>query len=312
MAAAALLFESVSSTLSYVPAIFMAVGAVGAYTLYVNSYRRAIDRTISHGRLVESVIDLYRLSLLDALGFRRPRNQEEERELFQMLSFALAGVREVDSFWYAAATGDSAMLSDLRSTLDAAMDELPGRLRATVDDSVSQAVRDSVDRDLPRAVTESVLGSVEQGLGETLRRTLAGPRLDNFDGHLSVTLLDGGTPVRVDNEGSARMIRDHEYQLVISIGQEPSPDATTVPVRIRGGNEHPTVTFAVSIDSNVLALRQAERSLAVGRHSDSVVRFPLQLDHSAAESNWLWIRVTQHERTIQNLELTLNVTDNTR
>lgn len=292
----------------YAPAIFTAIGAVGALALYVNSYRRAVDRTVSHGRAVESVVDLHRLSLLDALGWSRPASQEEEQLVFRALSDALSGEVGAGSQWYTSAGGDSAVLASLRSTLDATMDELPDRLRATVDNSVSRAVRDSVNRDLPQAVTESVLGSVEQGLSETLHRTLAGPRLDPFEGHLSVALLDEGTPVPVDDTGSACVTWEHLYQLSIIIGQQPHHDAVTAPVRIRGAKkERSTVSFAVSIDSNVPALRQSEKPLSVDRHGESELGFPLRINRGTAVPTWLWIRVTQHGRTIQNLQVTLIV-----
>ena len=265
-----------------VVAIFTLVGAAGALALCLNSYRRAVDRTIAHGRLVESAVDLHRLSLLDALGWRRPKNEEEERHIFQALSAALAHEGDTSRYrQYAAPAGDAAVLADMREALD------------------------TVVAEVPQAVTAGVLGSVEQGLRERLDQTLSNPQLTNFYGHLSAALLNGDDPVRPDDEGVFGITREQEYRLVITIGQRPEGPAT-VPVCIRGGNDDPEVPFAISIDSNVAALRENERPLIVYRDGTSEFPLPLRVTHTDAETVSLWIRVTQYNRTIQNLELVLS------
>lgn len=324
-----------------IPAILLAASAVGALALYTNSYRQAVDRTIAHGRLVESAVDLHRLSLLDALGWRRPETLVEERSVFAALSDALAGATVEGRFRrYSTMPGDSVTLADLHATLDDAMAEVPARLRAsleaavealpsrvnaTVERSVTRAVYRSVDRELPRAVTETVAGSVERSLNQTfepalersLHRSLAGPDLDNFEGHLLAALLCGGVPVGLDAHATATVVRDQDYELAVRIvpeptggsGPDPAAGAASARLRIRGGKDSPSVVFQVSVDSNARSFRQDAKSLTVTQDTPGELRFPLRLGDQAPESPWLWVRVAQHDRTIQNLELTLTVTD---
>ncbi|MFF3249110.1 hypothetical protein ACFYWY_36525 [Streptomyces sp. NPDC002870] len=303
-----------------VPSAALLAAAAGTLAFCRTFYQQAVERAVSHGQLVEATVDLQRLPMLDALGWRRPRSPKDERALFLALSAALAGGRVADRFQrYSETTSqgesDSAELS---AALAEAIDGLPRRLHATVDRSVARAVHESVGRELPEAMTASVLGGVERGLNETLepavertlQRTLAGPKLDNFDGHLSVILLQNGvSPVAIDDTRRALLQRDQPYELVVAIGHHPNTDAATAPVRIRGGNDHRTVEFAVSIDSNIPTLRQHERAVVVEPRGEDGVRFPVRLDHTVAESAWLWVRVAQHGRTIQNLEITLIAKD---
>ena len=289
-----------------IPAILLAVSAVGALALYENNYRQAIDRTISHGRLVESAVDLHRLSLLDALGWRRPETLVEERSVFAALSDALAGATVEGRFRsYSTMPGDSVTLADLHATLDDAMAEVPARLRAsleaavealpsrlnaTVERSVTRAVHSSIDRELPQAVTETVAGSVERSLNQTfepalertLHRSLAGPDLDNFDGRLSVALLRADVPVELDEHGKAPVARDQDYELAVNIvperarssGPDPTAGAASARLRIRGGKVSASVLFHVSVDSNVRSLRQDERALTVARDTPGELGSP--------------------------------------
>ncbi|MER7582385.1 hypothetical protein [Kitasatospora sp. NPDC097691] len=279
--------------------VVLLVAVLGTLAFFRTSYRQAVVRTVAHGRLVEAVVDLKRLPMLDALGWRRPRSPEDERALFSALSAALAGGPAEARFQRYCGT-------TTRSEPGA---EWSAALAETID---------GLGRELPEAVTASVLGGVERGLSDTLepavertlQRTLAGPELDNFDGHLSVMLVrDGVVPVEIDDTLRALLDRDRPYELVVAVGHLPTADATTAPVRIRGGNDRHTVEFGVSVDSNVPALRQGERSIVVRPDSDDKVRFPVGVGHTVAESAWLWVRVTQHGRTIQNLVITLVAMD---
>jgi hypothetical protein len=230
----------------YWVAAFVAVSVATTLIFYTTRYSQAVTRAIEHGTLMESAVDIYRYVLLETLGFRRPR-PDEEREWFTELPALLAG-RPIDERYRRdnGTTKDSAVIADLR-------------------DTVSQAVRDTVDTDLPEVVAASVLSIVERVVGETLRRQLVGPELDNFDGYLSVSLRDAERVVPTDGQGRALVVHDHDYRLVIVIGAEQLAGAATALVRIRGGNEQPVVPFAVSVDSNVPALRLVEQSFPVAR-----------------------------------------------
>ncbi|MFC9594979.1 hypothetical protein ACFTUC_34965 [Streptomyces sp. NPDC056944] len=296
-----------------VPSGTLLVAAVGTATFYLASYRQAIDRTIAYGQLVEATVDLQRLPLLDALGWRRPHDPEDERAVFAALSVALAGGPVDERFrCYSELGAGRTESAGLSAALTEVIDGLPDRLHDSVDRSVSEAVRQSVGRDLPE-MTRSVISSVERGLDEklepalqrTLHQSLAGPKLDNFDGHLAVTLLDGESPVPIDDSLQATVLRNRQYELAVTLGYWPDSGAATVPVRVRGGNSSPTVEFAVSVDSNIPALRKDGVMVVVPPEGESHTRFAVTLDDTATNSAWLWVRVSQHGRTIQNLEITL-------
>jgi len=294
--------------------LLLLAGAAGTLVLCATSYVQAIERTIAHGQVVESVVDLHRLSLLDALGWRRPRDAADERALFGALSVTLTGGTVDDRFRRDSAVAEEDPgLANLRATVDEAIAALPDRLHTTIDESVSRAVGESVERGLPQVVANSVLGTVERELTDTLeptiertlRRSLVGPRLANFDGYVSVMLLDGDTLVAIDDDRTAQLLVGRRYELAVVIGQQARSGSAAARLRIRGGQDETPVEFAIVIDSNVLTLRQPERPIMVERGSEGEVRFPLVVDGTTVESPWLWIRVTQRDRTIQNVELKL-------
>lgn len=64
--------------------------------------------------------------------------------------------------------------------------------------------------------------------------------------------------------------------------------------------------FAISIDSNIPTLRLSEHSLLVSRDGQQRLAIPFLVEETG-QKPWVWIRLTQHGRTIQNLEL--NLTD---
>ncbi|MFD8301516.1 hypothetical protein ACFV29_04025 [Streptomyces sp. NPDC059690] len=297
-----------------VPSAALLVAAVGTAAFYRAFYRQAIERIVAYGQLVEATVDVQRLTLLDALGWQRPSDSGNERAVFSALSSSLAGGPVDERFRrYSEPVARETESAGLTAALTEAIDGLPDRLHNTVDRSVSEAVRQSVGRDLPK-VTRSVISSVERGLDEklepavqrTLQQSLAGPKLDNFDGHLSVTLLDGESLVPIDDSNQANVQRNRPYELAVTLGHQPDPGAgTDAPVRVRGGHDSPTVEFVVSVDSNIPALRQDGVAVVVSPDSEGRTRFAIRLDDTVTKSVWLWVRVSQHGRTIQNLEITL-------
>ncbi len=259
------LFGMTVGTRNWVPGFAVASIAV-TLIFYTTRYSQAITRAIEYGSLLESDVDIYRLDLLETLGFRRPR-PSEEREFFAELPGVFAG-RPIDE----------------RYRRDNGASENPAG-----------------EAELRQIVSESV----ERGL----QRYQAGPELDNYDGYLSVIMRDNGRAVPPDEDGQVTVSHDHNYDLVIVIGGEPRPGAATAPLRIRNGNEPSVVPFAVSVDSNVPALRLAEQPFPVTRTEDRELDVPLPIGPSGKTPTWLWIRVTQHDRTIQNLELMLHGED---
>jgi hypothetical protein len=161
------------------------------------------------------------------------------------------------------------------------------------------------ESELTATVSELVEREVGRGLERGLKRALTDGVLDNFEGHISAQLLDDNQPVPIDNDEEFLITYARNYELVIAIAAEPLEHAATAPVVVRNGSdEHDLVPFAVSIDSNISRLRLSERSLAVSRDGEKRLAIPFRIEETN-QKPWVWIRLTQHGRTIQNLELKL-------
>jgi hypothetical protein len=263
--------------------------AVGV-ALLRSTYRRGVESAIRYGQLVEAAVDLHRLVLLDALGLRLPESDEEEWAMFEAISASLASGSSTDRFRRRGRVGSSG--DEAFALFDRAVADLPGQ------------VTESVVGEVRRSLTDTLEPTIER----TLRRSLVGPRLQNFDGHLSVALRAHGRPVPTDDEGRIVVTPGERYELSVEIGAGPGAGDDSVPVRIRGGEDAQVVRFDVSVDSDVRALRCPERAVGVARTGSDVVAIPLAIPPEVDPiAPWLWIRVAQQGRTIQNLELTLAV-----
>ena len=65
------------------------------------------------------------------------------------------------------------------------------------------------------------------------------------------------------------------------------------------------MTFGVSVDSNVAAVREPEVPVTIPSGRTAGHTYPVDLSGAETSEPWLWVRVTQHGRTVQNLYLTL-------
>jgi hypothetical protein len=179
---------------------------------------------------------------------------------------------------------------------------------AAVDDSLIRAIGA-----LPEQLADSVRAGVRIGLREdlapaverTLRSSLRGPVLDNYDGQLSIALLEGNEVVPIDDHGAANVRWEQNHELSVVIGPDATSDGLSAPLRLRGGNDVATVRFEVTVHSNVPALRQQARTVDVPAGRPASLTFPLDLDSPSTETPWIWVQVSQRGRTLQSLELTL-------
>jgi hypothetical protein len=65
------------------------------------------------------------------------------------------------------------------------------------------------------------------------------------------------------------------------------------------------VPFDVRVDGNVAMLPDRRQSLLVEHDDDAVASFTIEAGSLREEEPWLWILLTQHDRTVQNIELRL-------
>jgi hypothetical protein len=260
--------------LAWAPVLLsLLAGLMGSLLFAQGSHREAVGRTVLLCERVESAVDLHRLELLDVLGWRRPASTQEEKETFRVLSRFLAGGLTTEP--------DDRRRHDGGSLAPGDVVGIQEKLGATI-------------AELP----ELVGTAVERSLDEKL----SGPPMINYKGFLSVALLDGTSPVPVE-DGSVRLALGRAYQLVVRIQPTSAGPGHTLPLLIRNGEDRDVVPFAVELDSNLAAARHGAEELAVTRGGTAEVVFPLAWPSDAPSGRWLWIRVAQNSRTIQNLSL---------
>lgn len=147
------------------------------------------------------------------------------------------------------------------------------------------------------------VSSLPETLEESLRSTLRGPRLVNYDGWLTVDVRRDGESLPIGAGHEIELRPDSEYEVVAMIGRDQAP-GLTVPLTISGGVEQQELDFFVELDSDRPALRQAGQVVRVQAAEGSAsVRFPVALPAQTDPPPWLWIRVEQQHRAIQNVEL---------
>jgi hypothetical protein len=270
--------------------IGVAVAAAAGFGTFARSrsaYNDAVHRTILLGQAVESAVDIHRLELLDALHWRRPTDPDDERALFTALASSYNGGAPAAEFRRWSEADETVARPD---SLLQSIDTLPDQLI----DSVRAGVRIGLREDLGPAVEQ------------TLRSSLRGPVLDNYDGQLSVALLEGDrvVPIGIDHRASVRWGERHDLSVVI--GPEALADGLTGPLRLRGGNDAAIVRFDVAVESNIAALRQRARTVDVAADRPTTMLFPLDLGDPGSEVPWIWVQISQRGRTMQSLEIILD------
>jgi hypothetical protein len=159
-------------------------------------------------------------------------------------------------------------------------------------------------------VIEQSVEAVDSTVGRTLARHLQGPPMVNYNGHVGVILQGPTGPVELGTDRAAT-VSPGLYELRVAIGPEstvrdlaPLAEAALL---VRGGEERGVVPFFVGVDSNVSSARRGAVASDVARTALKVTQFDIDVPEDAPAESWLWVRVTQNRRTIQNLKLLLAV-----
>ena len=277
------------------------------------TYAEALAAELRYWRLVEGSVELQRLRLLDALGYRRPTSAGEEHEVFRQLSAAV-GKTSAPLLELASTLGHPAadeLVNELRANLGDVLDGVPERLWRQVDGTVTSVVRDSVDRAMGPAVSQSVertlhgelLGTVTPALRDEVRDLFRGPRLVNYDGAVYAAIVEDGKPVRPRGDGRVVIDPQRPHSVTVNIG--PADRDTWVPsapLQITGGEDAAEVVFDITLEGDEAPW--GLKRLTVTARGDEVTGARFELPGREFEGRgWLWIRVAQQGRTIQNLEL---------
>jgi hypothetical protein len=146
--------------------------------------------------------------------------------------------------------------------------------------------------------------ALERAVTSTLRRELSPPRLISYRGAVSAQLRDReGHLLGCDNYGRFSIKPGEPHHVHVSIGSVPAPATVSAPILIEEGDRAPRVPFTIELEGDRLADAPREQSVEVAdRDASASVTFVIETDPEPVPSS-LWIRVTQHGRLVQVLEL---------
>jgi hypothetical protein len=148
------------------------------------------------------------------------------------------------------------------------------------------------------------VGALNASVRAAVKDVVSGPALVDFDGWLGIEVTDEeSAPVPVTEDREVSLRPGHRYNLVVTIATE-RPSGVVSPLRTSGGTQAATVEFSVVLDSDDPEVRQPAQVVAVHTYEGSA---RAQFTFEAREGPvlpWLWVRVAQRDRVVENLELT--------
>jgi hypothetical protein len=131
--------------------------------------------------------------------------------------------------------------------------------------------------------------------------------LVNYDGWVGVELLNGDRTARIGDDRHVLLDATRSVELSVVIAGEVSEKLVREPLVVTDGAELPTVDFLVELDSDRPELRRAGTPVSVSHGDQGRVHFDLSMSTTGYEQPpWVWVRVSQGRRTLQNIELSLN------
>ena len=254
------------------------IGPVAAVIAGRGAYRAAINAAVLEGIEVEAAVDVHLEAFLEAMGVSAAADAESRKQAFAALFDPVKSVEET--------------LQELG---------IAGS-RDVVAERLMNDIRRSVQEEMASSLPDAVAGPVTAAVRASFREFVEGEPLVNYDGVLSVGLRDGhGDSVPISDDQSVVLDNGLSYELDVTIGPRAAPGAATVPLSIGTGVNEEVAPFEVAVDSDIRGLRRTAIPLDVRPGDTRDVKFPLYV--GVPPPRWIWIRVAQRGRTVQNLEL---------
>jgi hypothetical protein len=253
------------------------IGPLAAYIAGQGAYRAAVNAAVLEGVAVEAAVDVHLEAFLEAIGMSAA-DAKSRRQAFAALFDPVTSVEE------------TLQKLGIAGSRDVITDRLMSDIRRSVQDEVASS--------LPGAIA----GPVAAAVRASFREFVEGEPLVNYDGVLSVGLRNGhGESVPIGDDRRVVLDDGLSYQLDVTIGPRGARGAATEPLSIGTGVDEEFAPFEVAVDSDVRGLRQTAVPLHVGPGDTRDVTFPFNV--GVPPPSWIWIRVAQRGRTVQNLEL---------
>ena len=173
-----------------------------------------------------------------------------------------------------------------------------------VDKQAQMILRDIGEADVvERRASDKALAQINQQVDQSIKAAISGPALVDFEGWFGIEITDAaGTPVTITEDREVPLHPNHRYNLIVTIATQ-KPSGATSPLRITGGIKASTAEFSVLLDSNDPEMRQPAQILAVRTTRGNASAQLTFETRSSFAPPWLWVRVAQRGRVVQNVEL---------
>ena len=154
-----------------------------------------------------------------------------------------------------------------------------------------------------RRASDKVLAQINQQVDQSVQAAFRGPALVDFEGWLGIEIADtAGTYVTITEDQEVPLRPNLHYNLIATIATQ-KPSGVTSPLRITGGIKASKAEFSVVLDSSDPEMRQPAQILAVPTtRGGASAQFTFET-RSSFPPPWLWVRVAQRGRVVQNVEL---------
>ncbi|WP_234580943.1 DUF4407 domain-containing protein [Micromonospora sp. MH99] len=179
------------------------------------------------------------------------------------------------------------------------------RRQALRTEAVTQKLRVELDLQSRLNERDELPDSFQDSIRAGIEKALKGPPVVNYNGWVDVEVLGPESVALSAVERRIVLSATTTFELEVTISSD-QLGAVAEPVALRGGIDQSRVDFVVEVDSDRTSFRRSGRPITVG--ADGVpgrVRFEFIDVTPPAPPAWIWIRVSQERRTVQNLELTV-------
>ena len=202
-----------------------------------------------------------------------------------------------------------------KDAVGAAVGAVPDELKKDAVAAAMETVPDELKKDALAAAVQAIVSASESRLegivGRAVAESLRTPPLVKYEGWVRVDVVnEDGRAVEINKDDEIMLSPPAHFEVRVTIGPQatgslPVPQSTgsrLVALQISEGEESEFADFAVELDSDKRKWCHPPVQLRVGRKEPETAEFPLRLE-DAASTPWLWVRVTQQDRTVQSLEL---------
>jgi hypothetical protein len=166
-----------------------------------------------------------------------------------------------------------------------------------------------LDAQTAEAFTTAVSSTLRSSAPRALREAITGPPLVNYAGWVTLQILDAtGRELDPPERRTVVLAPGTPYTLRVIIGQE-RRRGLPMALKVTEGVEEEIVRFGIDLDSNDRRIQQPQQLVTVGSSDgEAIVNFPLVVGDNVP-SRWVWVRISQRERVVSQIEFEVRIPD---